>query len=167
MSAAGASSRRRRRHGFSRRDALHGWTLHFGPNMTPMVDVVMVMLVFFMASAAFVGSDWFLRAGVVEGGKGGASGPQAAAVVRDPLSQRLEVIMDADANGRALITAFELSKVPMEAFTARVAALPRGGATAKLEIIVKPVAQVAYQDVVRVHEACYAAGIEKVGLGGR
>ena len=30
------------------RTALRQWELRFGPNMTPMVDVVMVILIFFM-----------------------------------------------------------------------------------------------------------------------
>jgi biopolymer transport protein ExbD len=161
-------SRRRSSGGFRRRDALHGWTLHFGPNMTPMVDVVMVILVFFMASAAFMGDDWFLRAGVVDSPKPGAASASAAAPTPpDPLAQRLDVLLDRSPAGETQVTAFELVKAPLEAFTTRTRALPRGGATSKIEIIVRPVAAVPYQDVVRVHEACYAAGIEKVGLGTR
>jgi len=34
----------------------------FGPNMTPMVDVTLVILIFFMASTAIAGHEWFLRA---------------------------------------------------------------------------------------------------------
>ncbi len=34
----------------------------FGPNMTPMVDVTLVILIFFMASASIAGHEWFLRA---------------------------------------------------------------------------------------------------------
>ena len=34
---------------------------HVGPNMTPMVDVVMVILIFFMTWMSFVGAEWFLR----------------------------------------------------------------------------------------------------------
>jgi biopolymer transport protein ExbD len=34
----------------------------FGPNMTPMVDVTLVILIFFMASATIGGLEWFLRA---------------------------------------------------------------------------------------------------------
>lgn len=161
-------SRSRSKGGFRRRDALHGWTLHFGPNMTPMVDVVMVILVFFMASAAFMGDDWFLRAGVVESPKAGpASASAAAPTPPDPLAQRLDVLLDRGSSGETLVTAFELVKAPLDSFAARARALPKGGATSKIEIIVKPVAAVPYQDVVRVHEACYAAGIEKVGLGTR
>ncbi len=162
------SRRGRSRSGFKRRDALHGSTLHFGPNMTPMVDVVMVILVFFMASAAFMGDDWFLRAGVVDSPKPGKAAASAAAPTPpDPLAQRLEVLLDRGPSGETQVTAFELVKAPLEAFAARTRTLPRGGATSKIEIIVKPVAAVPYQDVVRVHEACYAAGIEKVGLGTR
>lgn len=159
---------RRRSKGFRRRDALHGWTLHFGPNMTPMVDVVMVILVFFMASAAFVGDDWFLRAGVVEAPKSGSSSSTASnSTPPDPLAQRLEVLLDASPSGETLVTAFELVRVPIASFVRRARTLPRGSATSKLEIIVRPSAGVVYQDVVSVHEACYAAGIEKVGLGTR
>tara|TARA_R110002073_G_scaffold336260_2_gene531546 strand:+ start:96711 stop:97211 length:501 start_codon:yes stop_codon:yes gene_type:complete len=34
----------------------------FGPNMTPMVDVTLVILIFFMASASIGGLEWFLQA---------------------------------------------------------------------------------------------------------
>ena len=37
-------------------------TARFGPNMTPMVDVTLVILIFFMASATIAGPEWFLRA---------------------------------------------------------------------------------------------------------
>ena len=33
---------------------------HVGPNMTPMVDVVMVILIFFMLGSSFVSPDWYL-----------------------------------------------------------------------------------------------------------
>lgn len=52
--------------GFRPRGAASRGSLHFGPNMTPMVDIVMVILVFFMASAAFVGPEWFLAAQAVD-----------------------------------------------------------------------------------------------------
>ncbi|PCI08532.1 hypothetical protein COB72_08190 [bacterium] len=38
----------------------------FGPNMTPMVDVTLVILIFFMASASIAGHEWFLRAELPE-----------------------------------------------------------------------------------------------------
>lgn len=41
-------------------------TGRFGPNMTPMVDVVLVILIFFMAATTIVGQEWFLRADLPE-----------------------------------------------------------------------------------------------------
>lgn len=36
------------------------------PNMTPMVDVTLVILIFFMASATIAGPEWFLKAELPE-----------------------------------------------------------------------------------------------------
>src|SRR4051812_37590647 len=49
------------RHTFRKRNAQALYDSHLGPNMTPMVDVVMVILIFFMASTAFLGPEWFLK----------------------------------------------------------------------------------------------------------
>ncbi|MFZ4431104.1 MAG: biopolymer transporter ExbD [Phycisphaerales bacterium] len=49
------------RHGFRNRSARATHESHYGPNMTPMVDVVMVILIFFMASAAILGPEWFIK----------------------------------------------------------------------------------------------------------
>lgn len=145
-----------------RRDALHGWSMHFGPNMTPMVDVVMVILVFFMASAAFIGTDWFLRtAPVVEGGrKSTGSGAKPT-----DLQQVVNVSLDVGANGRTVGSMLELNNVPLETLLARIAAMPKGKQTEELRVIVRPSQAVAYSDVVRVHAAFHSVGVNQVGLG--
>ena len=38
----------------------------FGPNMTPMVDVTLVILIFFMAATTIAGQEWFLRTDLPE-----------------------------------------------------------------------------------------------------
>jgi biopolymer transport protein ExbD len=38
----------------------------FGPNMTPMVDVVLVILIFFMAASTIAGQEWFLSTDLPE-----------------------------------------------------------------------------------------------------
>lgn len=45
---------------------IFGNTGRFGPNMTPMVDVVLVILIFFMAATTIVGQEWFLAADLPE-----------------------------------------------------------------------------------------------------
>jgi len=51
----------RKPHPLRRRNVLTR-SSRFGPNMTPMVDVTLVILIFFMASTAIAGHEWFLRA---------------------------------------------------------------------------------------------------------
>ncbi|HYE02962.1 MAG TPA: biopolymer transporter ExbD [Phycisphaerales bacterium] len=157
-----ASRRRRSGGGFRRRDALHGWTMHFGPNMTPMVDVVMVILIFFMASAAFMGSDWFLQTALPTLPGSTASRP------RDPLELppvHLNAALDVAEDGQTVVTFLELQRVPLERFLERMGRFPRGPETAAMQLLVTPTQRVPYRDVVRVHEAAEAAGIYKVQLG--
>ncbi len=156
--------RRRRRSGrFERRDALHGYSLHFGPNMTPMVDVVMVILIFFMASAAFFGSEWFLRAAIPpeQAGRG------AAAAKRDPTyipPTRLTVSLDVS-EGRVVGSFIDVNKGSIDDVVKRIAAIPPGPELDNVEVLVRSTGSVPYRDVIRVHEALERAGIKKVGLG--
>lgn len=159
-----STSRRRNRESIlRRRDALHNYTLHFGPNMTPMVDIVMVILIFFMATAAFMGSEWFLKAAIpFEAGRGTSVNRP-----NDPLAiplKPLEVMMDANTDGRTVVTFLELNRVSVEEFIARISQFPRNQTTSELEVVIKPMSRVPYADVVRVHAACDAAGIYKVGI---
>ncbi len=159
-----STARRRKRESvLRRRDALHNYTMHFGPNMTPMVDIVMVILIFFMATAAFMGSEWFLKAAIpFEAGRGTNLSKN-----NDPLAiplKPLDVLMDAGADGRTVVTFLELNRASVEEFIARVSQFPRSQATSELEVVIKPMARVPYADVVRVHAACDAAGIYKVGI---
>ncbi len=159
-----STSRRRNRESvLRRRDALHNYTMHFGPNMTPMVDIVMVILIFFMATAAFMGSEWFLKAAIpFEAGRGTSLNKS-----NDPLAiplKPLEVLLDANADGRTVVTFLELNRASVEEFIARVSQFPRSETTSELEVVIKPMPSVPYADVVRVHAACDAAGIYKVGI---
>jgi biopolymer transport protein ExbD len=154
---------RRRQHRFRQRNALATHSLHFGPNMTPMVDVVMVILIFFMASAAFLGSEWFLRAAIpFQSGRG--SDPTKK---NDPLAlpaARFDVIMDVDEKGETVVSFIELKRAPLAKFVERIAALPNDDQTKQLEIILRPTPKVPYRDVVTAHSSCDAMGIQKVGI---
>ncbi|HVU63312.1 MAG TPA: biopolymer transporter ExbD [Phycisphaerales bacterium] len=153
--------RRSTRH-FRRRDALHNYSLHFGPNMTPMVDVVMVILIFFMAFAAFMGNEWFLRAAIpFQAGRGHDSSKP-----NDPLAPpptQLKVVLDADAAGNTVVSFLRFNRVSMAEFEQRIGEFPRNEATRNIEVLLIPTARVAYADVVRAHAACDAVGIYKVG----
>lgn len=146
-----------------RRDALHSHSMHFGPNMTPMVDVVMVILIFFMASAAFLGSEWFLRAAIpFEAGRGTSTRKP-----NDPLAlppPKIDLLMDLDEAGRTVVTFPPLVRAPIEQFYARIAQFRADPNAGDIEIVIWPTARVPYADVVRAHAACDDAGIYKLGI---
>jgi biopolymer transport protein ExbD len=158
MSAGG------RRVGFRRRDALHSHSLHFGPNMTPMVDIVMVILIFFMASAAFLGGEWFLKAAIpFQSGRGTNIAKPNDPNAPPPL--RLDITLEVNDQGRTVVTFLELQKAPLDQFLARIAQFKSDKKAGDIEVVIRPSPRVAYPDVVRVHAACDEAGIYKVGIG--
>ncbi len=161
-----SSTRARRGGGFRRRDALYNWSLHFGPNMTPMVDVVMVILVFFMASAAFLGPEWYLKSLVPQkppegAGLSAAQGKSAA----DLPPVRLEIVLDLDAAGRTIASGAGKTGVTLDEIAAALAVVAKGTAQDKIEVLIRPAAKVPYRDVVKLHEAAQRAGIARVGVG--
>ncbi|MEM7755100.1 MAG: biopolymer transporter ExbD [Planctomycetota bacterium] len=177
MSGAGgaAGTRRRRGGGFRRRDARAVYDLHFGPNMTPMVDVVLVILIFFMAAAAFLGPERLLRAGVAE--EGAAATAEAlrageSAGVFDLEPPVLLVVVRRD-GGRVVVDAFGETGVGVALFAEvadrvagelRSAGALSGDADGDVAVAIEVGAGVAYGDAVAVHDALTAAGFVRVGL---
>lgn len=154
----------RRRRGFARRGALHRGAGHFGPDMTSMVDVVMVLLIFFMASAAFLGEEWFLSAAIpVEAGAGtGTSDEQAWELP----SLRIDIALDVDDQGRTIAAsaALRVDREPVERVIERLGALPDDQQSGTIEVLIRPAARVPYRDIIRVHESCAAVGIAKIAI---
>lgn len=159
------TARPRNASGFVRRDALHQWSMRFGPNMTPMVDVVMVILIFFMASAAFMGEEWFLRAAIPAEAASGKAAAKPQPMEMPP--PRIDILLDVDDAGHTTASSvtLQLERGPLDRVIDRISAFPKGEITAPIEVLIKPTPRVPYRDVVRVHESCEAVGITKVGIG--
>lgn len=148
---------------FRRRSALHSWELHFGPNMTPMVDVVMVILIFFMASATFAGSEWFLRTAIP---KPAAETP-AKDASGDPFKlppARFELNLTRGTDGRTIVGGQGFDPAPISELPARLADLARGTSPDDIILVIRAAPDVPYNDVIRAHDAATSAGITKVGL---
>ncbi len=148
---------------FRRRDARHTHDLHFGPNMTPMVDVVMVILIFFMASATFAGAEWFLKAGIPK--EGGAESSKQPGDT-DPLAlppARFEVMLVVE-GGRTIARGQGVGESDMASLPARLMELAKGVTAEEVVLIIRPEAGVPYADVIRAHDAAAQAGIKKVGV---
>lgn len=163
MSGAGRAGRRR---GLRRRDALHTYSLRFGPNMTPMVDIVMVILIFFMAATTFAGDEFFLRAGVVKETPAASARPSG----EDPFALppvRLTIELSAEGDGaRTVATGVGLERVGVQELTEALKAFAQGTAVDRIVIIISAEPRVPYRDVVRVHDAATRLGIEKVAVRG-
>jgi biopolymer transport protein ExbD len=142
-------------HSFRRRNAQALYETHVGPNMTPMVDVVMVILIFFMASTAFLGPEWFLKSYLPTR----TASPSAAA---QPTRLRLSMTHTAEGGTRIAINESAAITVSQLEAALRPEVTKAGPENIVVPIEVAP--NVPYEDVVRVHEACDRLGIRKVGL---
>lgn len=136
---------------FRKRNAAALYQQHIGPNMTPMVDVVMVILIFFMASAAFLGPEWFLRTNLpVQGTASAGSEPVRLLIGLSQAAGETVLTMNGEASP------WERLEPALKDQFAR--------APDRLIVLVSPAEDVPYDAVVRVHEACARVGITRVGL---
>ena len=145
------------------RSALNRWEDRFGPNMTPMIDVVLVILIFFMAGSTFLGQEWFITSEMLKRG--------TPAAKQDPLQlppTRLVFTLQRGASGRAIVTGMGDAPLDLETFAQRIKEFTIGTEKSQIVAIIEPrtteAGPVTYDEVVRVHEACIAAGIERVGI---
>lgn len=145
-----------RRH--HRKGALSSWELHYGPNMTPMVDVVMVILVFFMASTAVLGPEWFLKSALPVVNKNAAANPEVSK------QTRLSFELTTGAGSGARFTGAGLTDAPHAEFVARVRQAVQEVGKENVVVLFAPAPDVHYQAVVSAHEACRRLGIDKVGM---
>ena len=152
-----------RRRGMSKRaGALAAWDMHYGPNMTPMVDVVMVILIFFMTSSAILGPEWLLKSVLPVN----ASPPVATDTLEKPT--RVNAALSRDVNAKTTVRVQENganeTDENLDQFFARLARMSRETTPRLIEVLLKPDPAVAYGDIVRIHETCQKLGIEKVGM---
>jgi len=148
---------------FRRRSALASWDSHFGPNMTPMVDVVMVILIFFMASATFAGAEWFLKAGIPREGSAAAANQTQGDDPFELPPPRFEVALSVE-GGRTIARGQGVGETDLAGLPARLKLLTADAPPDKLILIIRPDAAVPYPDVIRAHDAAAQAGITKVGM---
>jgi biopolymer transport protein ExbD len=148
---------------FRRRSALHTWEMNFGPNMTPMVDVVMVILIFFMASTSFVGTEWFLRAAIPRAGEAQQQAPAEGDPFRLPPA-RFEILLSHEPGIGTIASGRGIETGPVAELPAQLRELAHGAGKDDVILIIRSQPHVPYADVIRAHEGATAAGIEKIGL---
>jgi biopolymer transport protein ExbD len=127
--------------------------------MTPMVDVVLVILIFFMASTTFLGPEWLLRSALLRPPRPADGG--ASAFTLPPA--RFELALTTDGGGTR-VRGLGLDAATIDEAVARLTDYAARLGPDRLTIVVSPDSRVPYRDVIRVHEACAALGIRGVGL---
>lgn len=139
---------------------------YHGPNMTPMVDVVLVILIFFMAATGLAVSERFLRTGLPrEAGEtraGDTPSPSADPEKLPPSRALLRLSRD---GRRTLVTGLGMERVGLGDVSQRLQDFAAAGAADSIIVVVSPEGDVPYQDVVIVHDACAKAGVPNVRLG--
>ncbi len=149
---------RRRKGGFQRRlSAKEHWDMHYGPNMTPMVDVVMVILVFFMASTAVVGPQWMLRSAL-------PVKSSAAPAPNDKEQVRLDVAVTLGPGGASVVKGAGLDGASLEALRDLLTQKAGAAGAQNVALLVTPAPDVPYSEIVKMHEMCHALGITKIGM---
>ncbi|MCC6285367.1 MAG: biopolymer transporter ExbD [Phycisphaerales bacterium] len=142
------------------RDARSLHEAHAGPSMTPMVDVVLVILIFFMASAAFLASDK-LHPVLIPPPPSAAPDPFALPA----LVLRVELRREA---GRTIVSGGGLTppgeSAPVEVAVSRAASLALRVDAGSARISLGAADDVPYADLMRVRDALARAGFEQVAL---
>ncbi len=146
-------------HGWRRRDARAVYDRHTGPNMTPMVDVVLVILIFFMASTVIMGPELLLQAGLGRTADHGGGVDPRFAIAPPTFTLRLHV----DA-GRVVVTGFGIDAAGPDAIRPAARALAREVDAATVSISLVPEDAVPYEAVVRVQDILSEVGFKKIRL---
>jgi biopolymer transport protein ExbD len=135
-----------------------------GPNMTPLVDVVMVILIFLMMAGSF-GAEHYLSSNVPlkQEGNSGAQ-PPPGWIPDEPLEIRV------DSTGRGFeATAGRIRTSDPASLTAQLTAMRQqlesaGTPSARVQVVVSPGRSTKYDHLIRVYESAVNAGFTKVAF---
>ena len=132
--------------------------------MTPMIDVIFLLLVFFLATSSFQLVEMLLPSSVSE-----MSPPQGNAPVptEEPSEDAIDqVIVELkDLGGETVVL---LNRVPLESLNAlRVRLLGIGSTGADVPVIIDPEASIIAADVIQAYDWAREAGLARVYLATR
>ncbi len=123
----------------------------FGPNMTPMVDVTLVILIFFMAATTIAGQEWFLRTDL----------PKDEDQSRDSGYALPAPVLDAELfvrDGAVLVRGLGDRPRALGEFIAQISAIDEQSARG-LVLGVRAGDEVPYGSVAALHDAASSRGI--------
>jgi biopolymer transport protein ExbD len=139
-----------------------------GPNMTPLVDVVMVILIFLMLAGTFTGNEWYLVSNLPlrQTGGGNVAPPPGGF----PQDEPLEIRVDQNATRDGFIArAGQIQTSDPKILAAGLSKMQDQFAQAgkgpdKVQIIISPGRAVKYEYLVEIYQAALDAKFQKVGF---
>src|SRR5262249_47238707 len=136
-----------------------------GPNMTPLVDVVMVILIFLMLCGTFAGAEHYLTTDIPFSKKGVGHEPLPKGFVPD---EPLEVRVDCPTPDRFVARAGQIQVSDPASLTAQLNQMRQrfnqsGTPTDKIQVQISPGRNVKYKFLIDVYEAALNANFTKVG----
>ena len=136
-----------------------------GPNMTPLVDVVMVILIFLMLVGSFATDQLFLqqKSGLLESASSAPPNPDQ--VPDEPIIVRVNKTVD----GGFVVRADDISAISGDILfpqmKQRFDTLISIGKTAdRITVVIQPDGAIGYGQLIEVYEAILKAGFEKVSF---
>lgn len=139
-----------------------------GPNMTPLVDIVMVILIFLMLAGSFTGTEWYLVSDLPlrETGAGNVAPPAGGF----PQYELLEVKVDQNATRDGFVArAGQIQTSDPKVLETALARLSdqytqTGAGTDKVQVIISPGRAVKYEHLVEVYQAALRAKFNRIGF---
>jgi len=144
---------------------------HTGPNMTPMVDVVMCILIFFMLGSSFAATDLYLTSHTPVCDAGVGPAVQEGFIPTPAVRSYIQLVRY---DQRTVASAFGLPPtadlISHAALPDAIASLPdilrrqHGKLTPDAQIVIAADRRVPYQDVISAYDACTYAGFAHVAF---
>jgi biopolymer transport protein ExbD len=134
--------------------------------MTPLVDIVMVILIFLMLTGSFIGAEHFLSSNLPLTGAGAGGQQLPEGFIPD---EPLEIRVDTPAPGRFMATAGQIRTDNIDALTGQLTRMREqlnsaGKQTDKIQVKIGPARDVKYVYLVQVYEAAMRAGFTKIAF---
>jgi biopolymer transport protein ExbD len=151
-----------------------------GPNMTPLVDVVMVLLIFLMLTGSFGSAEHYLESKAAFQGGGGAHVPLPPNYI-PPTNLVIRVDLDPESVARAadlppaqavwalryqatLTRTVYHSYAALRARLAQLAADPQFADKKTVQVVIDPGYRVLHRHLIDVYQAALSAGFEKIAF---
>ena len=137
-----------------------------GPNMTPLVDVVMVILIFLMLAGSFAGAEHYLVSNLPYTPKGGGGeAPPPGFVPDEPLVIKVvSPVPDRFVATAGQIQVDSAARLTKQLERMRDNLAKAGTPPEKVQVVISPRQTVKYKFLIEVYEAALNAKFTKVGF---